>query len=746
MSGVVVELRVHGVSGTPPEAMLGTTVDDLREVRGDEKAGFYRRSENGAAGPWRRVLEAYSWGGLTSGPASRALWLLFLPFIFINLAHWMLPPAAPRRRLAAALSVGALRVIALSFTLTLMLATAVVVIDVIVWQCVGLDYCGERFWPLGYLVSWPRGLQVAVGALPLMAVIGVLWRLGRENARLVGEPPDPAVTVGEVPLESATFWALDPSVSRLRACHVIAWTAGLAGLVLAVPVRYGTEGRAVSIGLLAINGLILGFAVVAAAWNPATARGGSGAERLTGPLQWLRWVSLAVLGASLTWTALARVAKVPVPSHYPDLHRAIYAMFIIQIVLLTGLFACTAWSMFGLRRPADDGFAPSLRGFASPFVALVGWLVACGFSVGVGLLAAQGFGRAVASTTDAAAVVDRDDDAPLIVPPQYFWTAVAIAVLIVVAALTVLWVWWWVMRSRRGELRAVLEEHPGATESDSRAKEVASSRAWAAVTDLGPPIVGWLAVVAVGEIAVLLVWQPEYSPAITNVSVFIAAALAAALVAVVVAAYRYRQLRRVVAVLWDVITFWPRANHPLTPPCYGERTVPDLVGRTEELVDERDTRVVLAAHSQGSIIAAASVLQMRRDRRVALLTFGSPLRRLYTRNFPAYFGIRVLAEIRSRQRPRWINLWAHSDPIGSWVTNDLDRGMHAALRGVDFRLLDVESLARGPDGSYPPICGHSGFWERPEYRDAMREFDTQLLPEGSATDTGATAAPTVERL
>ena len=29
---------------------------------------------------------------------SRAVWLLFLPFIFINLAHWMLPPAAKQRR------------------------------------------------------------------------------------------------------------------------------------------------------------------------------------------------------------------------------------------------------------------------------------------------------------------------------------------------------------------------------------------------------------------------------------------------------------------------------------------------------------------------------------------------------------------------------------------------------------------------------------------------------------------------
>ena len=36
-----------------------------------------------------RHRESYSWGGLTSGKASRALWLLLLPFALANLAGWM---------------------------------------------------------------------------------------------------------------------------------------------------------------------------------------------------------------------------------------------------------------------------------------------------------------------------------------------------------------------------------------------------------------------------------------------------------------------------------------------------------------------------------------------------------------------------------------------------------------------------------------------------------------------------------
>ena len=107
--GNVVELRVHGVSGTPPEELLDRQL--VRQVAGDKTAGFYRprlREE------WRDrptndpgtdsepystarepipppLLEGYSWGGLTSGSPSRALWLVLLPFTLINVAPRMRP-------------------------------------------------------------------------------------------------------------------------------------------------------------------------------------------------------------------------------------------------------------------------------------------------------------------------------------------------------------------------------------------------------------------------------------------------------------------------------------------------------------------------------------------------------------------------------------------------------------------------------------------------------------------------------
>jgi pimeloyl-ACP methyl ester carboxylesterase len=784
-SGTVVELRVHGVSGTPPEALLSCPTEFLEEVAGDKSAGFYRRqpwledATNGSPGAWRRVVEAYSWGGLTSGPASRAVWLLFLPFIFINLAHWMLPPATTQR-FAAAVSVGLVRLIALSLTLTLMLAAAVAVMDVMVWQCMGLDYCGSRLGPLSSMASAPRGVQVALSAVPLVVVIAVLWRLGNESNCVVGRPPNPAVMADEVPLESDSFWRTDPSVLRLRACHVMAWTAGLGALALAVPVRYAATPAVHTVGtaLLTANGVVLAIAVLTTAWNRATARGGVGTDWLTRPLLLLRWVSLALMAASLVWVATADVAYPVAPTHFPGLRATIYVLLGIQVVLLFGLFVFTALSMRGRAGEQADGYRPSLGGFTAPVVALIAWLIGGGFSVGVGLWTAQVLGNAVLSTavahseiadrtatlaSDTASFADKsaalNADAPLIVPPPYFWASVAIVVMIIAAVVTGLCVWWWITRRRaRAELRSVLADYPGTADKNARAKQVASSRAWASLTDLAPPIVAGLALFTVAVMLALAAWYlsdsggfgslPAYSPALTNASVFITISLATGLVLLAVQAFRDRQLRRVVAVLWDVITFWPRANHPLTPPCYAERTVPELLDRLRVLTAADDTRVALVAHSQGTVIAAATLLQDDENtaHRVALLTFGSPLRRLYARNFPAYFGTGALPRLRQRQRRRWINLWARTDPIGSWINDDRDRSMKEALEEVDYRLLDVESLTPRADGTYPPICGHSGFWTRPEYRDALTMLESTMLPAGTSTDTSAAVCPTKELL
>jgi hypothetical protein len=159
-------------------------------------------------------------------------------------------------------------------------------------------------------------------------------------------------------------------------------------------------------------------------------------------------------------------------------------------------------------------------------------------------------------------------------------------------------------------------------------------------------------------------------------------------------AFRSAEMRRVVGTLWDLGTFWPRAVHPFAPPCYAERAVPELVRRITSL--SRAGRVVLSGHSQGSVLAVAAILQLPPQtlRRVSLLTYGSPLRRLYSRLSPAYFGDGVLCEIGDRVGWRWRNLWRDTDPVGGPVFTPYP-GTDPTAR-VDVRLRDPRGLTVDP--------------------------------------------------
>ncbi|MEP6815411.1 MAG: hypothetical protein ABI873_07680, partial [Marmoricola sp.] len=92
-----VELRVHGVSGTPPEELLDRP--HVRQVDGDDRSRFFRAV--GADGellpsPDGHVLEGFHWGSYTSGSWKQSLWLALLPFGLVNMAAFMLPAPAVR--------------------------------------------------------------------------------------------------------------------------------------------------------------------------------------------------------------------------------------------------------------------------------------------------------------------------------------------------------------------------------------------------------------------------------------------------------------------------------------------------------------------------------------------------------------------------------------------------------------------------------------------------------------------------
>jgi hypothetical protein len=249
-------------------------------------------------------------------------------------------------------------------------------------------------------------------------------------------------------------------------------------------------------------------------------------------------------------------------------------------------------------------------------------------------------------------------------------------------------------------------------------------------------------------------WAPTGRlSSLPSVGAWIITSGAGLLLVVAYGAYRNQSTRRIVGILWDVTTFWPKANHPLTPACSAERAVPQLASRMWRLTEKRTDTLVLSAHSQGSILAAAAILRLKQDprpernaclRRVALLTYGSPLRRLYARAFPAYFSDQVLEQVQDNVDERWLNMWVYTDPIGADIGLTVPprvRREHEANAGksaeLDWRLIpDPLTLDVDPrTGEQVAVCDHTGYAKRPEYPDAVEDMRRAIPPPEPTTST-----------
>ena len=132
-------------------------------------------------------------------------------------------------------------------------------------------------------------------------------------------------------------------------------------------------------------------------------------------------------------------------------------------------------------------------------------------------------------------------------------------------------------------------------------------------------------------------------------------------------AARSEKTRRLVGNLWDVLTFWPRWHHPFAVRPYAERAVPELQHRLVHHTGSSHP-VVISAHSQGSVLAAAALLSLEEEvtHKVALVTYGSPLTQLHARFFPAYFleARHTLYDIVCK---RWKSFYRLTDYIGMGI-------------------------------------------------------------------------------
>ncbi len=778
--GNVVELRVHGVSGTPPEELLDRQL--VRQVAGDKTAGFYRprlreewrdRPSNDPgsdAEPYSvagqrlppPLLEGYSWGGLTSGSPSRALWLILLPFTLINVAPRMrpVPGADPESHRRQAWWVWYLcRVMAISVTVTMTLGGVGIGLGIFAWQCPG--QCADLSWPLSAMfVGTSPGLRILWGtALPLL-VLGVLallsWRssvqydLIRPIGMSTAVVDTSEVGGGSEPrLADPSFWYGRYPVGRLRHLHLQAGVAivGLA-LVLAAP----SSG-------LRLTGLVLAAAIgalllVALAWPGLLRRQdipGDDADgvpsraaryRNTG---WILVIWLPSAAILLVGLLLPHGKGGVLTGEMAGYDELITVWFTGQSLLAVAMIVLIA--VMAAREPPRTP-RRSMGGMGTAVMTVLGLYLAAALTSGLVILSAAWVSASTPwiSIGDVQTVLLGDT---VIVPASMSFAGLGtfVVAVIVVAALLVSLVYVAVMWARAGTRndRAAAaaaaaraeEQHPRrfrrqkASIIAGRTRSIARSYWLARRADYLPDFLAVL-VLSIGAFGSVLTLMYGFgvglSPEVTGdeplplpsvlglgtadavaVGAWLIGIFAVGLVVLGALAFRVPRTRKAVGILWDIGAFWPRDVHPLAPPCYAERTVPELAMRltahaalvtgtdllpasvapsatTEQVtpggpmtvradVDQRaDERqdaaataplpglVVLAGHSQGTVLSMAALLGPGRAAagRTALITFGTVLRRLYARIFPLYFSQNAFAAL-SRQ----LGGTGPSDPLAS---------------------------------------------------------------------------------
>lgn len=241
--------------------------------------------------------------------------------------------------------------------------------------------------------------------------------------------------------------------------------------------------------------------------------------------------------------------------------------------------------------------------------------------------------------------------------------------------------------------------------------------AWVIIGDWNPPV--WV----VG----LVTWLSVVSPVVYA--------------AMIRAMFRQENVRKALMTPFDVGTFFPRSFHPFAPPSYTERAVPELTRRIWCLQDFGG-QVVLSAHSQGSVIAAAVLARQAEAsgegaKTVGLVTFGSPLAKLYRWAFPALFSdglLQSLAGGRGGFGPvMWRNVSYATDYIGGPVVTE---AWPAELRELDVSLVDPPTDRFVFPGPLPTILSHTGYWADDNFWGHVNEMCDKIKPPRPA----ATAA------
>ena len=705
-----VELRIHGVSGTPPEVMLESA--HVQQVAGDGW-GRFLRPVNGVGEPLQtvpgRLLEGYHWGRYTSGSWIKGLWLVLVPCGLVNAAAFMVPaPGAGRwhKRLHGWVQ-AAVRSLGLGVTGTFALASALILVDLVGWQ-----------WSarLPWLAHVHRGAVITVCVLGAAGVMVALFFLGNRNRVSDFSPADPSAL--DLPADAASglrrpeFFEVPreagPTLGRLH----LAFGLGVVSLVSSLvwtgsDASAGDWRRADQVisywGSLGV--LVLVAVVVWSMGDPNKALVGS--EHTLLSVKALRWLAVLALALSgLTLLAAATLVS-GISSTVGSLDFDRYAAILSS---LTGLSMLVLLALLGLLAFLTRDAEHPPRQFRRFGGGLAGWAAS---SVGVFL----GVGFCAAFVLTASRALHGERPTELIYRIAYAWGLTSALLLVLVA-----WIVVRLLVHARTLRPAAAAAYDGVTTAglgapDGKRWEGRIARAMSAATlkklvappfilfalaglvmtagtsvelvvegfDLHPSRPGWLRWLGVlSEGRVPGTANQTFTTFMINLGTYSLLGLAAALFYFGRRALRTEGTRRGVNVIWDVISFWPHSAHPFVPPAYSQFAVHDLrrrirfhlglppvpvPGKDEPAVPPDAPLVVLSAHSQGSLIAFATLLWLSAQERehVRLVTYGSQLQVAYPRGFPAYVDYDLVCAVKAAWQGRWVNLFRETDPIAGPV-------------------------------------------------------------------------------
>lgn len=732
--GGQVELRLHGVGGTTPEDLLGDLAPE--RVAGDRIAGFYRSADQLDAGDAekKRHIEAYSWGGLTSRSALRVLWVLMLPFALANLAGWMCRPNVLASKALYRLHRFVVRLAGVAMTIDVIVMLIMVSEDLIAYQCAASESCQDSLPFVAWLNAGPfdghPARAMAVGALLPILMLLLFDGLSRASAGRYervsapsGEPVEEFFGTAARPqagLDDADFWRGYQAARRLSALHIAAGFAVVAG-VLAWTTHVTFHGGSAAWGgaIAAVSAGILLLAIGSLAVDSCL-------PRWTQLLVTLSVLSL-LSAVTYAWALPATSRPAGGVMHMRWIADGMYVLVLISIV--------ATLIVIGLGKISADADS------SGPRFTVLGPAVVLAFAFGItnaiGALMIMrlgawiGFPQLVTSQD-----INRDLYTYTFVGIGATWALVAgLAAILAFAGV----VWWRARRRGKNDNSPILDDYadlaeppyadpwrtrpqPPLSDRDRHwLAGIAKMRYLATVPRSADRLLLLVVVAAAAAIGVME-WRYWHNQSIAPVSPLATAASSFAwvaplgIIAVLRWGWRSPAARRHIGIAWDVATFWPRAYQPFAPPCYAERAVPELQRRIWYL-QVHGAQVTIAAHSQGSVIAAAALMQQSArmpGSTVALLTFGSPLDTLYRWAFPAYFSPAALESITAppvaadgEPAPATVVAWKNCYYLTDYIGNTAISG------AANAQLPDPPAPWYVRGEPRPAIGSHSGYWADP---------------------------------